>query len=759
MKYAFITLLLCLGLVANAQNTPIGQWQTHFSYGNSKSVAYDGKEYVYSADQNLFRYSTTEKSFDIFSKVNGLSDIDIRLIRYNRIDDYLVIIYESGNIDLLVDNNFINLPDIRNLNTSGSKNINDIYFFNELIYLSTDFGIVVLNPNKKEIKETYVLQDANTVAKVNSFTNYNGQFIASSDLGCFVVDENQSVLQDFTKWTLLPNLKFVKIASDFDNYLFAATDTLLLLNTSSFISNWDTIGQSAEATNHIVLGAQQVYFVENGATSKKIYTFDFQGTPNDVYFIGLNALDVTESGNTFYIADGFTGLTHITGNINKETFQPDGVKSNSIFNISVDNNEILVSGGRRNSAWQTQSKRDGLSRYDYSSWRYYNQFDNIPAMDTVLDILDATIDPRNQHIMMASFGGGLLELAPDLTPTVYKYNSILQPYGGSNVFRLADLQFDTDNNLWMSNYGVQSSLVVKKADGGWQSFVMPYPAGTPERSASQILIDDNNQKWMVAPRNVGLFVFDDNGTIDVKTDDKVKILRQGNGNGNLPNNNINCLAKDKDGAIWVGTNDGIAIFNCPGSVLTDGCDAELRIVQYDANAGLLFQNENVSTIAVDGANNKWIGTANGVWQISDDAETILKQFNEENSPLPTDEINRIAIHPTTGDVFIATTGGLVSYRSEATEGNLTSENLLVFPNPVPSGYNGTIAIKGVTENADVRITDVSGQLIYRVKAQGGQAVWNGQTYTGQRPMSGVYFVFVTDKDGEETGSTKFIFQE
>ncbi len=759
MKYTFFTVLLFFGLTVGAQNTPIGQWTTHFSYGQSRTVAFDGSEFVYSADKNLFRYSVTEQSFDVFSKVNGLSDVDISLIRYNQVDDYLIIVYDNGNIDLLVDNNFINLPDIKNLNTSGSKNINDIYFFNELVYLSTDFGVVVINPNKKEIKETYVLQNASTIAQINSFTNYRGQFIASSNLGLFIVDENQSVLQDFTKWTLLPNYKFVKIASNTNDYLFAATDTLLMLNNTASIISWDTIGNTIDATKRIVLGNQQVYFVENGAASKKVHTYDFQGTLNDEYFIGLNAQDVTERGSTFYIADGFTGLTHITGNINKQSLKPDGVVSNSIFNISIANDELLVSGGRRNEAWQPQNQRDGLSRYNYTSWRYYNQFDNIPAMDTVLDILDATIDPRNQNVILASFGGGLLEIAPDQSVTVHKFNGVLQPFGGPNVFRLADAEFDDNNNLWISNYGVQNSLVVKKADGTWQSYPMPYPASTPEKSAAQILIDDNNQKWMVAPRNVGLFVFDDNETLDIKTDDKVRLLRQGAGVGNLPNNNINCLAKDKDGAIWVGTNDGIAIYNCPGSVLTDGCDAELRIVQYDANAGLLFQNENVNTIAVDGANNKWIGTGNGVWQISDDAETILKRFNTENSPLPSNEISKIVVHPKTGDVFMATTGGLISYRSEATEGYETSENILVFPNPVPSNYSGTIAIRGLTENADVRITDVSGQLIYRAKAQGGQAVWDGKTYTGQRPMSGVYYVFVTDKNGEETGATKFIFHE
>ncbi len=740
----------------NAQDAPIGQWTTHFSFGGATSVAYDGEEYIYCADRSLYRYSLKENSFDQYSKVNGLSDISIQLIRYNQTEDYLIIIYENGNIDLLIDNNFINLPDIKNLNTGGSKNINDVYFYNKLVYLSTDFGIVVLNPARKEIKETYVLQDATTIAKINSFTNYKGQFLASSDLGLFSIDENANVLQDFTKWTLLSGLKFSKIASHPTDYIFASTDTLMLFSTSPLISNWDTIGITTDPSIRIVLGTQEAYFVENGTTSKKVHTFDFQGTPVEVYFIGLNALDVAETNTTFYIADGFAGLTHITSPVNRQPIFPEGPYSNSAFNLSIKNNDLFISGGGHTS-WLGNSKRDGVSRYNYTSWQAYNQFDNIPAMDSVVDILDVTLDSRNNHLFLASYSGGLLEIAPDNSTTVYKQNTGLQPFGGT--YRIADLQFDDQNNLWMSNYGSNASLVVRKADGTWQSYIMPYATGTPEKTASQILIDDHNQKWMVAPRNVGLFVFDDNGTLDNKTDDKSTRLGQGAGNGNLPNNNINCIAKDKDGAIWVGTNDGIGIFNCPGSVLTSGCDAELRIVQYDANAGLLFQNENVRTIAVDGANNKWIGTGNGIWQISEDAETILKRFTVDNSPLPSNDITKIVVHPKTGDVFIGTAAGLISYRSEATEGNSTSENILVYPNPVPSGYAGTIAIKGLTANADVRITDVSGHLVYRTKAQGGQAVWNGQTYTGQRPVSGVYYVFVTDKEGKEKAVSKFIFHE
>ena len=237
-------------------------------------------------------------------------------------------------------------------------------------------------------------------------------------------------------------------------------------------------------------------------------------------------------------------------------------------------------------------------------------------------------------------------------------------------------------------------------------------------------------------------------------------LSTGAGYGNLPSNEVYSMAKDKNGKIWIGTGDGIAIFHCPESIFSSsGCDAELKIVQYDLNAGLLFQREVVKTIAVDGANNKWIGTNNGVWLISDDGEKIIHRFTKENSPLPANEINKIVVHPQTGDVYIATNAGLISYRAEAIEGAKTQNNIRVFPNPVPSQYGGQIAIEGLTENADVRITDVAGRLVYRCTATGGRAVWNGKNYLGEKPHSGVYMVFASNNDGSQTKSTKFVIEE
>ena len=737
-----------------AQQVPVGQWQTHFTYNSVKSVEVMGDQ-ILAAGAHLYAYSVTDNDFRTFSKVNGLHDVDIRLLRYDPVSGYLIIVYENSNIDLYRDNVFTNLSDIKTLNITGSKRINAVLFHDGFAYLSTDFGIVVVNPAKKEIKETYVLQSGNEVLSVRDLAVFNGHFVAATSGGLYTADVNNPVLQNFANWTNTWSANLYHVLPHKGQLYAASYDSLFRMNGT--LPNF--IYAAPAPIVRLRDGANRFFACESDVDIRGIKVFDDLGQLSDSVK-QVNPFDVVEySAEYLWVADYWEGLTRIRNLHEKQLYLPNSIFDNTAYNLSVYGDALYVAGGAERS-WIYTFSPSGFSRYQNGQWTTFNRYRFTAAMDTTLDILDVAIDPKTGHAMAASYGGGLLELDMNSnTATVYKNTPYIQAtFGDPNSYRLVSLKYDEDGNLWMSNYGAPDQLVVKKQDGSWQKFSFPYSVS--EKTASQIEIDNAGHKWMVAPRGVGIYVLNDNGTIDNKNDDQVKKLSTGTGYGNLPNNEVYCLTKDRNGKIWVGTSDGIAIFNCPESLFsTGGCDAELKIVKYDLNAGLLFQREAVRTIAVDGANNKWIGTNNGVWLISDDAEKIIHRFNKDNSPLPNNEINKIVVHPKTGEVFIATNAGLVSYRGEATAGAENNDELLVFPNPVPPDYSGMIAIKGLVEDADVRITDVAGQLVYRTKAQGGQAVWNGKTYTGQKPVTGVYYVFVTNTEGTETKVGKFIFQE
>ncbi|MBP6456974.1 MAG: T9SS type A sorting domain-containing protein, partial [Chitinophagaceae bacterium] len=679
---------------------------------------------------------------------------------YNKDANYLIVVYENSNIDIIYENHVINLPDVKKSNFTGSKNINDIYFYNELIYCSTDFGILVINPARNEIKETFALQNNSQSLNINGLTVFNDSFFIATSLGVYSCDVNNNFIAELNSWQKNSNFNSnTKYIFDLNNNLYVLETTnnaLYEIGNGQFI-----LKQNFPAPITTINKGKNNFYA--GVFSNEIRTT--YKLDNDAQLIDsvttTYSLDIDEENdNIIWIADNYEGLVkYIFSSKNKSSFNPSCPYSNLAYNLTWHKDGLFVSAGGEN-FWQYTFIRDGFFRLKDNEWKNYNAAQQkYKILDTVFDILDIAIDNKNGSIYAASFGGGLVEIDKNDNITIYKNNGFIQyAEGDVGSVRVTGLAMDEDNNLWISNHGAAQQLVVKKADGSWKKFNLNSNSGA--RTVSQITIDNSGQKWMVGPNSNGIIVFNDNNTIDNTNDDKDIKLSSGKGNGNLPTSTVNCITKDKDGKLWVGTSDGIGIINCPENIMkSGGCDAELKIVKYDVAAGLLFQNEIVNTIAVDGANNKWIGTYNGVWQITDDAEKILQRFTTNNSPLPSNEIKKIVVDEITGEVFIATLAGLVSFRGNATEPKTTNDDMLIFPNPVPSGYEGTIAIQGLADNSDVRITDVSGKLVYRVKAQGGTATWNGKDYTGNRPATGMYYVFVTNTDGSQKTVGKFIFNE
>ena len=256
----------------------------------------------------------------------------------------------------------------------------------------------------------------------------------------------------------------------------------------------------------------------------------------------------------------------------------------------------------------------------------------------------------------------------------------------------------------------------------------------------------------------GLICFDHGTSIDNLNDDRWKIYKTGPGNGNLPSSNVISIAKDKSGFIWVGTGDGMAVIQCTQNVFrATVCEAIWPIVSQGNLSGYLFKGQEVRSIAVDGADRKWVATKKGVFLISPEGDKVVYQFTEDNSPLLSSDVRKIAIDGNTGEVFFATLKGICSFRSTATEGGDTNDNILIFPNSVPPGFNGTIAIRGLVNNAIVKITELDGRLVFQSRALGGQAVWDGKDYRGRRIFSGVYLVLISDDGRKEKVTAKIVF--
>jgi Two component regulator propeller len=760
-RIAFLLLFASVTLTCFAQLQPVGEWREHLEFQPATRVTASASKIFVASKFGVYSVSKSENEIERFSKVNGLSDVGVSTIRYNTTTEQLLIAYNNSNIDILYRNDVINIPFILRSNVNGDKRINEISFVGDKAYLSTGLGIVVVDLKKFEISNTYFIGNNGSQIKVNGFASDASRFFAATADGVKVANQNAANLADFRNWVLLstgiPAGAAQKVIVVQNKVYAQVGNRLYVLNGAvwSLVYDdgyrWENVNSSEDA----ILICEENF----NWTDRRVVVFNPANNTASQIISNNTATQfpyqAVKSGTEILLADFGKGLVRFNGS------SASNITINSPFGpldgeMLFADNTLFVGGGSINEAWNYRFNYTGFFTFKNDEWKNYSR-PAIPWMDTIQDIITVAVDPRDKKIYAGSFRGGLVEFESPTKYKIYKQGTAIgETIGDPGSYRVGGLAFDEDNNLWISNFGAPNNFVVKKADGTWKQMRVPFVL--IDNMVGGIVIDDANQKWIQVPQGNGVYVFNHGTSIDNTADDRWKWFRTGKGNGNLPGNLVNAIVKDKDGFIWLGTDKGIGIVQCPSEVFAaTACETFQPVVQFDNFAGLLFQDEEVRALAVDGANRKWVGTRNGVWLISADGEKVIKRFTAENSPLLSNEIIRIAINPVTGEVFFSTFNGICSYRSTATEGTEKTAEVLVFPNPVPSGYKGQIAIRGLAANSFVKITELNGRLVYQTRALGGQAVWNGTDYNGSRVSSGVYFVLVTDELGVEKARTKIVF--
>jgi hypothetical protein len=747
------------GTFAQNRISSIGQWREHLNYQQTIQVVKGDKLYCATAT-NLFSIDA-DKEVERYSKVTGLNDVGVQCIGWDATTEQLIIAYTNSNIDVLKNSNVKNIGDIKRSSISGNKTIYSIFCKNGLAYLSSGLGMIVVDLAKYEIKDTWFIGNNGSQVKVNGFTSDGSFLYAATEEGLKSVSVNAVNISNYTNWQILSGNNGLGSGTT-KNVLFSNNKIITEKNDSLFIlngNNWNllyadqawTIVSTTASENKLLIcqktsngNARVIVLTTTGQIEKILIQ-------NNVISFPRSAITDNEA---VWVADQFGGLSKFGSGI--ERFIPNGPPGTADGEMLIQNNILYAAAGSVNTAWNYQYNRNGLYYFQQDQWSYKGYY-NLPILDSVLDFISLAIDPREAGIWAGSYGGGLVNFKDAAQPYIYKkHNSTLQAaIGDPTSFRVSGLAFDQNNNLWISNYGAAQNLHVRKADNSWKAFTIPFTH--LENAVGQIIVDDINQLWIVSPKDNGVFCYNYGQSIDNTSDDKWKFYRQGTGNGNLPSNNVLCLLKDRNGFIWVGTDKGIGIIQCINDVFSaQSCDAVSPIVQLDRFAGSLFKDEIVQCMAVDGANRKWIGTKNGVWLISPDGDKIIYRFTEENSPLLSNDVKKIVVDQSSGEVFMATLSGICSYRSTATLGGDANANVLVFPNPVPPGYAGTIAIRGLVDNALVKITELNGKLVFQTRTLGGQAVWNGYNYKGEKIVSGIYLVIVRDDNDIEKIVTKIV---
>lgn len=768
-KILTLLVLLFIAEIVFSQNIAIDEWRDHLPYGKCISLAESESKVYCATPYNVFYYDKTDNSLNRLSKVTGLSDIGISAIKYNKELNTLLIAYSDANMDLIKNDEIINISDIKRKQILGNKTINNILFIDNYAYLSCGFGIVVLDIVKEEIADTYYIGPEGSFINVLDICldTDNSLFYAATETGIYKASSNNPNLAYFTSWTKDTTVPH----PDLEYNLIEYFNKMIIVNNSNPIfdsdtlyvfdgSTWDYVvdtGYSATRKNLRITEEELIIvnygnvdvFDKNLERIQKVWTYN----PGSVF---SNDAFIDDAGE-IWIADNFRGLEKSWNKgWSSEQFLPNGPYSNSVYSMAIGGNDLWVVPGGINSSWGNLWNSGGLYSFIDNDWLSYTH-KNSEYLSVIRDMVSVIVDPLdNKKVYAGSWGYGLFELTNgELTEIYDETNSSLEFTLEADRINVGGLCFDDEGNLWVTNSSAENVLSVKMLNGDWKSFNLGSNVSGVE--TSKIVIDDFNQKWILT-RSHSIFVFNDNNTITNTLDDNVITLSSSEGNGALPGNYIRSIAVDNEGEVWIGTDQGVAVFYSPGDVFSNtNFDAQQILVENDGYYRPLLESESVTAIAVDGANRKWLGTDRaGVFLMSADGTEEIYNFTEDNSPLFSNSIIDIDINDD-GEVFFATSKGVISYKGTAVSPKPNTEDVLVYPNPVRPGYDGVIAIKGLVANSDVKITDVSGNVVCVSESQGGQAIWDGKNLDGRKVNTGVYLVFTSNSDGSETLVTKILF--
>ena len=774
-----ILISFCLIFSANAQNPPIpiGGWRTHTPFSKAIDLAIDNSGHVFCATKfGMFRYDKSSGEVEIYTRLSGLSDYEISSIRFDPGTGVLLVAYLNSNIDLLYPNGaIVNIPDIKMKSLVGGKKINSATFINGNAYLSCEFGIVVLNIARKEISDTWYISATSGNTNINALAFDGTTLIAATDTGMYQANYYDPNVFNSSAWTRLANMSqptamyptVINVNGNFYAIKRSATlgDSLLVLQ-NNFWRSFNNI-----STNNITIDSYRgliqltLDFIAQAYDTAGIYYGDLNGSLLNDASMRKSVLDYD---GTFWVADYNNGLVQKSPDGTIHTIVPNGPASDAVYTMEAKKGNLWVVSGALDGTSPDYSVKEGIYFFKDNNWKAFTCNNDSVYEGLCLfgskSVISVAVDPNDpEHAYIGSWGNGLLEYSSagglrrytDQNSTIVSHSTI------PNYFLVGAIGFDSEGVLWGMCSSNRNGIFARERNGTWHSFIIS-DVNVSTYGLYKLIVDDFGQKWFIAREGAstgsGIGVFKESD-LNTPTLSGFKRLIDRSGFGNLPSLFVNDMAKDKDGAIWIGTDKGVAVIYNPGNALSGGnSDAQQVIIVQDGYAQYLLESENVTSVVVDGANRKWFGTYSaGAFLLSPDGTKQLLKFNKDNSPLPSNNIISIALDDKTGEVFFATEKGIVSFRGDATEGGEKCVDYFVFPNPVRHEYNGPVAITGLVNNADVRITDIAGNIVYHMKANGGQAIWNGKNFNGERSQTGVYIVYVTNEDGSESCVTKLLF--
>jgi len=754
----------------------MGKWRTHFAYTSVAQIALTDNKIFAVSEGALYSVDKQDGGYEFYSKLSGLNGVNISRIEFDAVNQQLLIIYSNGNIDVLATGGVTNIPDLYNKQMSANKEVNQIQFYDNKAYLACNFGIVVLNMQKKEVADTYYIGPNASEVKVLNTAVHKGVIYALTSSAVFKASVTEPNLVNYEFWSTaadLPGTGNYQSVAAFAGQLFLLRGGQIYKQDGNNV--WSVFLADNTITNfNVTTGGMSVY------ANNKVYLIDSQLNVKTVTDIGtITDAEYAAQDNTYWFAGNDLGVISYkqTGSETPTLsyYKPVGPAVNYPWEMKFAGEKLFVVPGGR---WDVPNMRVGVvMMFEKGIWtNIYAKTIQDQTGHQALDFMNVAVDPAdNKHFFVTSYGTGLYEFKNNAYFNWYNHlNSTIHtvdPAAPYNYMRLDGAIFDQNKNLMFANMLGSKTVEIKVllANGEWTKLSYPFSNVIQPviPTLGKIMISDQhpNQKWLPSVRFApGICIFDDNGTLTDQSDDQSAFYQSfpdpdNNGSSISPNVYF-CIVQDKNAVVWVGTDQGPLLFHNPSKAFDDDFTcSRVKIPRNDGTnqADYLLADEEIKAIAIDGANRKWLGTkTSGVYLMSENGQETIKHFTVSNSPLLSNDILSIAINPVSGEAFFGTGQGLVSYQSDAADAGSVFGDVYAYPNPVREGYTGVITITGLVENTQVKITDLNGNLVCETISNGSIATWDGKDVHGRKVSTGVYLVICANADGTLSTITKIL---
>lgn len=680
-------------------------WTFHYAYTDVHEIARLGNMIYGLAGGTLFSLDTETEEVRSVNSLNGLSSAGIGHIVGDG-DGRMLVAYQDGNMDIFYqDGRVVNLTDLKRKQMPGvSKLFNNACYHNHKMYLAMPFGVLVLNMTKAEFSDWY--QPTLNYTDLQRVTVIGDSLYAVSASTLYVANLKDN-LSDYSQWQAYP----IASRPDID-----------------------------------VPGSLMQELHVNGCT---------------------------------YYAAGDKGIRRLCGGT-ETTYVPSGPACNTPYRITPSQNMLyMVPGGR----WSAEFARPAnIMRYSEGEWHnttFTSLLEQYNRRGFIGDFTRVAVDPlRDNHYAVSSYGFGLFMMNGDQIEHVYhEENSPLvsaigagKPLSG-NYVRVEGVTYDANGYLWMLNSTNQKAMQVLSPEGQWASLPVRSGATSLTFDVPGDVLNDAlrpHYHWLVSARSpAGVGLLDDGGTPLDPSDDRSAFYSNfvdQNGKPVAPEA-VYSIAQDKVGNIWVGTNAGVLLLSYTTDFFQTNRCSRIIIRREDGSdlGDYMLGTERINGIAVDGGNRLWFATGSGAYLMDIDLSSegnhkTVYHFTTSNSPLPANNVISVAILPESGEVFFGTEEGLVSFRSDASEGREDYSAAYAFPNPVRPDYQGMLTVSNLVEHSAVKITDAAGRTVYSAMSNGGTVVWNMKDANGRRVTPGVYTIFLnsTSSDPSQHAAVKVL---